>query len=77
MFYSTKGYETRDAEEQQWLAFEYLDAEEDERGDIFDEFGVRYTEFAWLRYFDIVRMTIIDPMHCILLSKTYHLYGYI
>ena len=35
---------------------------------LFNEHGIRYTELARLRYFDIVKMSIIDPMHCILLG---------
>ncbi|KAI0309474.1 hypothetical protein OF83DRAFT_1158491, partial [Amylostereum chailletii] len=34
----------------------------------FDEHGVRWTEFARLRYFDPVRMTVVDPMHNLLLG---------
>ncbi|KAI0026650.1 hypothetical protein K488DRAFT_65515, partial [Vararia minispora EC-137] len=30
--------------------------------------GVRWTEFVRLHYFDPIRMTIIDPMHCMLLG---------
>lgn len=34
----------------------------------FKEYGARWFEFARLPYFDPVRMTVIDPMHNILLG---------
>ncbi|KAI0311343.1 hypothetical protein OF83DRAFT_1251718 [Amylostereum chailletii] len=38
-----------------------------ERKAYFDKHGTRWTEFSRLRYFDVVRMTVIDPMHNLLL----------
>jgi hypothetical protein len=34
----------------------------------FKEHGARWTELARLPYFDLVRQTIIDPMHNLLLG---------
>ncbi|TDL17025.1 hypothetical protein BD410DRAFT_816596 [Rickenella mellea] len=39
-----------------------------ERGDYFKENGVRWTELARLPYLDLVRSTVIDPMHNLLLG---------
>ncbi|KII89951.1 hypothetical protein PLICRDRAFT_571426 [Plicaturopsis crispa FD-325 SS-3] len=39
-----------------------------DRTDFFTTHGARWTEFARLTYFDLVRYTIIDPMHNILLG---------
>lgn len=41
---------------------------QDEHHTFFDEHGVRWTELARLPYFDLVRQTIIDPMHNLLLG---------
>ncbi|KAI0032169.1 hypothetical protein K488DRAFT_34530, partial [Vararia minispora EC-137] len=39
-----------------------------ERAAFAKEHGVRWTEFVRLHYFDPIHMTIIDPMHCIILG---------
>ncbi|KII83669.1 hypothetical protein PLICRDRAFT_180270 [Plicaturopsis crispa FD-325 SS-3] len=39
-----------------------------DREEFFAAYGARWTEFARLPYFDLVRYTIIDPMHNILLG---------
>ncbi|KAI0026577.1 hypothetical protein K488DRAFT_32337, partial [Vararia minispora EC-137] len=39
-----------------------------ERAAFAKQHGVRWTEFVRLHYFDPIRMTIIDPMHCMLLG---------
>ncbi|KAJ6575942.1 hypothetical protein DFH09DRAFT_835249, partial [Mycena vulgaris] len=41
---------------------------EEEKAEFFAIHGVRWTEFARLTYFDLVRYTIIDPMHNLLLG---------
>ncbi|KAF8203523.1 hypothetical protein K438DRAFT_1580620, partial [Mycena galopus ATCC 62051] len=38
------------------------------RNNFFSEHGVRWTEFARLKYFDIVKYTVVDPMHNLLLG---------
>jgi hypothetical protein len=35
----------------------------------FAEHGAQWTEFARISYFDLVRYTVIDPMHNLLLGK--------
>jgi hypothetical protein len=45
----------------------------DERNKLFAKYGVRWTELARLNYFDIVRMTIVDPMHVFLLGTFHYL----
>ncbi|KAF8840022.1 hypothetical protein BDN67DRAFT_996960 [Paxillus ammoniavirescens] len=40
----------------------------DEHNDFFEQHGARWTELARLPYFDLVRHTIIDPMHNLLLG---------
>jgi hypothetical protein len=39
------------------------------REDYFKKYGVRWYAFACLPYFDAVRMTIIDPMHNLLMGE--------
>jgi hypothetical protein len=39
-----------------------------DREEFFSRFGVRYTVFAELEYFDIVKWTVVDPMHNLLLG---------
>ncbi|KAH9928238.1 hypothetical protein B0H21DRAFT_712161 [Amylocystis lapponica] len=70
----------RDGEEHRHLAKEYLQQPDRElREAFFKEHAVRYYELSRLPYFDAVRMTIIDPMHNILLGivKTQWLDGWI
>jgi hypothetical protein len=40
----------------------------EERDEFFAEHGVRWTELARLKYFDIVKYTVVDPMHNLLLG---------
>ncbi|KAJ7782582.1 hypothetical protein DFH07DRAFT_864942 [Mycena maculata] len=40
----------------------------EEKEYFFAQHGVRWTEFAQLDYFDIVRYTVVDPMHNLLLG---------
>ncbi|OCB85355.1 hypothetical protein A7U60_g7664 [Sanghuangporus baumii] len=59
----------RTGEENRRLAFQYRALETDEeKKQFFDTYGVGYTELARLPYFDLVRMTVVDPMHNILLG---------
>jgi hypothetical protein len=41
----------------------------EEKEEFFAEHGVQWTEFARLDYFDLVRYTVVDPMHNLLLGK--------
>ena len=52
------------------MCYQYaaLDTAEDKAA-FFKTHGVRWTEFARLKYFDLVRYTVIDPMHNLLLGK--------
>jgi hypothetical protein len=48
-------------------SYEYHALESDNaRKKFFNEHGIRWTEFARLSYFDIVRCSVIDPMHNLL-----------
>ncbi|TFK52674.1 hypothetical protein OE88DRAFT_1712157 [Heliocybe sulcata] len=60
-------YPARSGEEHQRRCFRWksLDNAAD-RDEFFTAFGSRWTEFARLPYFDLVRYTLIDPMHNIL-----------
>lgn len=59
----------RDGEEHRRLAQEYLEQPSaQEREQFFKEHATRYYELSRLPYFDAVRMTVIDPMHNILLG---------
>ncbi|KAF7367179.1 hypothetical protein MSAN_00977800 [Mycena sanguinolenta] len=62
-------YAPRTAEKHRKLCYEYRQLKSDEeRDEFFATHGVRWTEFARLKYFDIVRWTVIDPMHNLLLG---------
>jgi hypothetical protein len=39
-----------------------------QRKQLFAKYGVRWTEFARLKYFDLVKYTVVDPMHTLLLG---------
>ena len=65
-----KDHEPRDGKEHQRLAIETHEAAEERRAEIFEEYGIRYTELARLRYFDVVRMLVINPTHCSLLGTS-------
>ena len=47
--------------------FRELDNDDDKQ-EFFKRHGVGYTELVRLPYFDVVRMTVVDPMHNILLG---------
>lgn len=65
-----KAYRPRTGEEHRNLCFQYRDLSTDkERDEFFSKHGVRWTEFARLKYFDIVRFTVVDPMHNLLLGE--------
>jgi hypothetical protein len=52
------------------LCFEYQNLQTDEdRAEFFARHGTRWTEFARLVYFDLIRWTIVDPMHNLLLGE--------
>ncbi|KAJ7369115.1 hypothetical protein DFH08DRAFT_983984 [Mycena albidolilacea] len=40
----------------------------DGKTEFFSQYGVQWTKFACLQYFDLVKYTIIDPMHNLLLG---------
>jgi hypothetical protein len=46
---------------------------EGDREEFFKKHGARYFELSGLPYFDPVRMTVVDPMHNILLGKLFML----
>ncbi|KAJ6585872.1 hypothetical protein B0H19DRAFT_1250627 [Mycena capillaripes] len=59
----------RTAEEHRKLAEEYRNlSTEAEKEAFFAVHGVHWTEFARLEYFDIVKWTVVDPMHNLLLG---------
>jgi hypothetical protein len=61
------GYAPRNGKDFRRKAQEYRSLDSDDaRKRYFDEHGVRWTEFARLTYFDIVRCSVIDPMHNLL-----------
>ncbi|KAJ6540384.1 hypothetical protein B0H19DRAFT_1077796 [Mycena capillaripes] len=62
-------YPPRDGEKHRQLCYEYAALETTKEKEIFfSKHGVRWTEFARLKYFVLVRYTVIDPMHNLLLS---------
>ena len=44
-----------------------------EKKDLIAKYGCRYSELLRLPYFDPIRMTIIDPMHCLFLGIAKHI----
>ncbi|KAJ7776024.1 hypothetical protein DFH07DRAFT_732070, partial [Mycena maculata] len=63
-------FAARTGEEHRQLCFQYrVLPNQEEKDKFFSTHGVRWTEFARLKYFDLVRYTIIDPMHNLLLGK--------
>lgn len=60
----------RDGEKHRQLCYEYARLPtEAAKAAFFLKNGVRWTEFARLKYFDLVKWTVIDPMHNSLLGK--------
>ena len=58
------GFPARDGAIHKARCFHYhLLASDEEKATFFKIHGSRWTEFARLKYFDLVRYTIIDPMH--------------
>ena len=64
----TSGYHERDTDKHIQLAHDYASLPVNERDEFFSKHGVRWFEFARLPYFDPIRMTIIDPMHNLLIG---------
>jgi hypothetical protein len=66
-------FPARDSDQHKDLGekFRRLETAED-RERFFSENGVRWSEFARLEYFDIVKWTVIDPMHNLLLGECNH-----
>jgi hypothetical protein len=62
-------FEARDGATHRRHAQEWQRLPEGDREDFFKEHGARYFELSRLPYFDPVRMTVVDPMHNILLGK--------
>jgi hypothetical protein len=61
------GFCPRDGEDFRAKAFRWQElTSDDDRKRFFEENGVRWTEFARLTYFNIVRCSVIDPMHNLL-----------
>lgn len=59
----------RDGTDFKAKSFLYRNLDAKARESFFQEHAVRYAELCRLSYFDPVRMSIIDPMHNILLGK--------
>ncbi|KZT27351.1 hypothetical protein NEOLEDRAFT_1060777 [Neolentinus lepideus HHB14362 ss-1] len=58
------GYEPRNGETHRGRCFTWKSLKtQADRDTFFETFGARWTEFAHLSYFDLVRYTLIDPMH--------------
>ena len=66
------GYHERDTAQHIAKAYEYANLDSDsDRQEFFKKHGVRWYEFARLPYFDPVKMTVIDPMHNLLIGMTF------
>jgi hypothetical protein len=73
---SSTEFEGHNGEEHRKGCFEENSLQTDEeREEYFQKHGVRWTELARLPYFDLVRHTIIDPMHNLLLSELIKYYN--
>ena len=62
-------FEHRDGNFHRQKAQEWKGLDDGEQDDFFKMHGARYFELSWLSYFDPVRMTVVDPMHNILLGE--------
>jgi hypothetical protein len=62
-------FEARDGATHRQHAEEWQKLPDGDREDFFKEHGARYFELSRLPYFDPVRMTVVDPMHNILLGE--------
>jgi hypothetical protein len=61
------GFTPRNGEDFRSKAYTYHSLNsEDARKKFLEEHGIRWTEFARLSYFDVVRCSVIDPMHNLL-----------
>lgn len=66
------GFTARNGEEHKFHARRWAELQTDEeRAAYFSLYGVRWSEFTRLSYFDPIRMTIIDPMHNLLLCMCF------
>lgn len=68
-------YIPNDGEQHRQRCFEWRALETDaERKAHFAQYGIKWTELARLPYFNIVRQSIVDPMHNLLLGMliVYH-----
>jgi len=64
------GFQARTGEMHRKQCYQWKDLQaEDEQDEFFAKHGVRWTELARLPYFDIIRCSMIDPMHNLLLGK--------
>jgi hypothetical protein len=60
----------RDGEKHRQMCYDYASLPtEAAKAAFFLKYGVRWTEFARLKYFDLVKWTVIDPMHNLLLGR--------
>lgn len=59
----------RDGEDHRRKCFQWKEKGPEEREVFFKQYGVRWTELARLPYLDLIRCTIVDPMHNLLLGK--------
>ena len=70
-------YRRKDGEQHRVQANSYqAQPTEEDQSAYFKEFGTRWFEFARLPYFDAPTMTIIDPMHNILLGTLLNLISF-
>ncbi|KAG1819314.1 uncharacterized protein BJ212DRAFT_1268161, partial [Suillus subaureus] len=63
------GFPRRDGEQHKKHAREYANLESKERDKFFTKHSARWFELIHLPYFDPIRMTVIDPMHCFCLVR--------
>ncbi|KAJ7027049.1 hypothetical protein C8F04DRAFT_965686 [Mycena alexandri] len=62
-------FPARDGEAHRRLCFRYAALSTPaQKAAFFAKYGARWTEFARLTYFDLVRWTVVDPMHNLLLG---------
>jgi hypothetical protein len=66
---SVVAFESRDGATHRQHAQEWQGLPEGDQEDFLKEHGARYSELSWLPYFNPVHMTVVDPMHNILLGK--------
>ncbi|CAG8771298.1 6319_t:CDS:1, partial [Dentiscutata heterogama] len=64
-------YTLRTIEEHKIIAEKWKYSVSSERKQLFDQYGIRWSSFLQLSYFDPIKFSVFDPMHNIFLGTAY------